>query len=534
MLKKLISSVILAVFLLFTLIIPYAKAQVRQGGTWYHPTFDEYVQKVYDQSNEDEIFGERYTQAQVVWIIHALKAALLPQQLTSCFSGSFVIENIGNCLSSWIEPMLSANVLDPKNTSLASIVNQMVSSPVSGIGYIWGKLANLHIVPEAKAQTGFGFGQLSSVQVIWGVFRNISYFLLALSFIVLAFMIMFRVRISPQTVITIQSAIPKIIFTLLFITFSFAIAGLLIDLSYVAVGLLALAGDASSSLNSVGLFSALLSAHPILAMMLIILIYFIGIQVVLGPATAASYIISLGILAPLFLILDVVIFLVILFVFLIIWVRLIWVLLRTFINIVLLIVFSPILILTGIFPGGGGFGSWLRNLSSQLAVYPVFIAMLYLSHFFFWTSVSPNVTLDLNDRSTYIPALFSWLGQNNNLLNPYGIDRIGTAGQISLPGFALGGTGITFGIIVALGILFLVPSVTNIIQSAISGRPFAYGTAIGAALATGWAIGGFPLYYPWGIVKSGYEKKAVEQIGAEGWRAIFKAFRPGGSTAKGT
>jgi len=53
----------------------------------------------------------------------------------------------------------------------------------------------------------------------------------------MAFMIMFRVRISPQTVITVQSALPKIIFTLILITFSYAIAGFLIDLMYVVIGI---------------------------------------------------------------------------------------------------------------------------------------------------------------------------------------------------------------------------------------------------------------------------------------------------------
>jgi len=43
-------------------------------------------------------------------------------------------------------------------------------------------------------------------------------------------MIMLRVKISPQAVVTVQSAIPKLITTLILVTFSYAIAGLVIDL----------------------------------------------------------------------------------------------------------------------------------------------------------------------------------------------------------------------------------------------------------------------------------------------------------------
>lgn len=45
-------------------------------------------------------------------------------------------------------------------------------------------------------------------------------------------MIMFRRKIDPQTVISIQSAIPKIIISLILITFSFAICGLMVDIIF--------------------------------------------------------------------------------------------------------------------------------------------------------------------------------------------------------------------------------------------------------------------------------------------------------------
>src|SRR5258708_14361646 len=53
-------------------------------------------------------------------------------------------------------------------------------------------------------------------------------------------MIMFRVKISPQVVVSVQSALPKIAIALVLVTFSYAIAGFLIDIMYVFVGLFSL------------------------------------------------------------------------------------------------------------------------------------------------------------------------------------------------------------------------------------------------------------------------------------------------------
>ena len=46
---------------------------------------------------------------------------------------------------------------------------------------------------------------------------------------------MFRVKINPQTVVSLQTMIPKLIITMLLVTFSFAIAGFVIDLVYVII-----------------------------------------------------------------------------------------------------------------------------------------------------------------------------------------------------------------------------------------------------------------------------------------------------------
>lgn len=48
-------------------------------GTWYNQSFNDWFNKVYnpDVSPDNEIFGERYTAAQVQWVIYGLGAFLI-------------------------------------------------------------------------------------------------------------------------------------------------------------------------------------------------------------------------------------------------------------------------------------------------------------------------------------------------------------------------------------------------------------------------------------------------------------------------
>src|SRR3972149_2207167 len=374
LIKKLIISLVLASVLLVSLVTPYAQAQV---GTWYHPTCGEFATKVYDQPNPDEIFGERYTQAQVIWILHALKAAFMPPEILLCIGTNFASPtSISACLAGVISGIFQTfGIGYVGETNLAQVINNTVSNnPISGIGYIQNKLSQFHLIPQAEAQ-GFGFSTLSPIQEIWKAIRNIASFLLVIAFVAISFMVMFRLKISPQTVITIQSAIPRMIFVLLLITFSYAIAGFVIDLSFVSVGLLAVAADSVSSLSAVELYTKLIGGHPMITMFLIVNTYITAYTII--PLTVGVLSVTMAVPA---LFIQGIIFLVIIAFFILIWLRILWTWIKTFINIVLLIVFGPIIILGGIFPNTGGFGSWLRDLVAQVAVFPGIIAMFFLAH----------------------------------------------------------------------------------------------------------------------------------------------------------
>lgn len=101
--------------------------------------------------------------------------------------------------------------------------------PASGIEYIASVRDNFLGKP-AYAQ-GVGFQGLQFLLPLWRGFRNVIYVISTIIFVVIGLMIMLRVKISPQAVITVQSAIPRLITTLILVTFSYAIAGLVIDLA---------------------------------------------------------------------------------------------------------------------------------------------------------------------------------------------------------------------------------------------------------------------------------------------------------------
>lgn len=106
--------------------------------------------------------------------------------------------------------------------------------PASGILWVYQGLQNSGFVPHTYA-AGIGFGSLQPLSEIWKAFRDIAYLVIVLVLITIGFMVMFRTKINPQTVISIENSLPNIVIVLLLITFSFAIAGFLIDLMYLII-----------------------------------------------------------------------------------------------------------------------------------------------------------------------------------------------------------------------------------------------------------------------------------------------------------
>ena len=118
--------------------------------------------------------------------------------------------------------------------AMSEYIAYMYQKPASTQAYIADVFKSAKIIPPAQAQ-GIGFGALDPILQTWKTFRNLAYLFFVLIFLVIGFMIMFRHKINGQTVVTIQQAIPNIIVALLFVTFSYAIGGLLIDAMYLVM-----------------------------------------------------------------------------------------------------------------------------------------------------------------------------------------------------------------------------------------------------------------------------------------------------------
>jgi len=124
--------------------------------------------------------------------------------------------------------------------SLVGKLSQLIALPLvtpqaSGIFWVSDGLQNAGFIPKTYAAEGTGFAAIKPFMNIWKVFRDVSYLILVLVIITIGFMIMFRAKINPQTVISVENSLPRIVVSLILITFSFAIAGFLIDLMYALI-----------------------------------------------------------------------------------------------------------------------------------------------------------------------------------------------------------------------------------------------------------------------------------------------------------
>jgi hypothetical protein len=327
------------------------------------------------------------------------------------------------------------------------LIGGMYSNPpASSTYYAYDVLQNAGFVKPAYAQ-GIGYSGLTPIQGLWKIFRNMSYMILVVVMVVIGFMIMFRTKMHAQTAITIQNALPNIVITLIVITFSYAIVGLLIDLMYffmmafIAIvynfmctganataevaegipvcmfqgdlatvqaqyingglgtifgkvfstipdsvvesgggGLLGgAAGFGVGAATSVG--AASLAVAPLL-MAILIPAAIVGGTV--GAASLQEGFISFasGAISPLLLLLMA---LALLFVV----VRIFFILMNAYIQIIVSTIFAPIILLFGAIPGQNTFGNWFLGILANLMVFPTVAVLLIVANAISYPSAQP-------------------------------------------------------------------------------------------------------------------------------------------------
>jgi len=291
-----------------------------------------------------------------------------------------------------------------------NLIAQTYTPPASGVQYLAQLKDNLLGVKPAYAQ-GVGFVGLEPLLPIWRGFRNIVYLLSTVFFVVLGIMVMFRLKINPQTVLTVQNAVPQVITTLLLVTFSYAIAGLLIDLTYliqniVLVLLFQVQGkglnqnlfDETSGIrwsnlwkqyNFKNLSDAALGDISRLAKMALpanlifllsgILFAIIGSFFTITTATGALPV--AGVMATFGAIGGVIILIILFILILVSLFGFFFGLIKAYVNVIFKIVLAPLEIGLGAIPGMKlGFSSWANNLFANLMVFPICLLFLVLAN----------------------------------------------------------------------------------------------------------------------------------------------------------
>ncbi|HZZ98999.1 MAG TPA: hypothetical protein VFG51_03635 [Candidatus Saccharimonadia bacterium] len=279
---------------------------------------------------------------------------------------------------------VAEGVIPQIGTAMAYMIQK---PPASTEVWIADLMQNSPLLGEKAYAQGIGFQSLTPVLPIWKTFRDLSYIAFIFAFVVVGFMIMFRQKLNGQTVATISNALPKMVVTLLLITFSYAIAGFLIDLMYVSIyficGVFAnLTNQTAGQLANVALSQNIIwnglrliwngnssVAASAASQLGNIVQGFFDPKDKLGHDIGA--VLGAGASVIGFLIFAIAIFFAV--------VKTFFELLKSYITFIILVIFSPFQLLIGMFKEGGDFAQWLKNLVATLVPFPVVIVMIFLA-----------------------------------------------------------------------------------------------------------------------------------------------------------
>ncbi len=446
------------------------------GGSnkWYDPTHAEFEKKVFG-GDQNEIFGERYTYAQVNWIINSIYSFFTPH-ITSVDDMVGLVQSLRQSSS---RPALKDYAqLGLPGLLVGGISESLLQPPISGIQEIKSMAAKAFDmgtgVQPAYAQ-GYGFDQLSVVRTLWTATRNMAYFLSIILLIAAGFAIMFRIKINPQTVVSLQTMIPKLVIALLLITFSYAIAGLIIDLIYVLIALF-LSGLAffgvfpkSSLTGAVSWFTGSGFSGVVLYYTIPGLLVFLGS--LFGLFGLGSLLLSWSGIS---MIIGIIVWIIVIWTLFKIW----WMLVKTQLTLIFLIAIGPLQIMLDLIPGQSGFGSWIRNIIANASVF-VSVPIMLALNMLFWRPIPSTASVFGISFSDLLSRLTSFininpLGNSNPLVNT-------GAGLPNLP--FVNGNGAIFNFVAGYAILTLIPKVADMIRDALKVPAFKYGTAFGEAAA---------------------------------------------------
>ena len=325
-------------------------------------------------------------------------------------------------------------------------------------------LQSAGFISKTYATEGFGFAAIRPYANLWKIFRDVAYMFLVIVLVAIGFMIMFRMKMNPQTVISIENALPRIVVALILVTFSFAIAGLLIDLMYVVIVLIiSLLSNGGTYYNTTQFQNEYVVADigrlfkdvacrygydptgiapiiadsiigiipPYIAVILRVMIGIIAVFAVNGQldnillrrvgeafgigSVAGSDLkpllrlfsipVSFATIFIVFFIGMLVIFpllmwLFIIFTILFLAIRIFILLFTSYIKLILTIIISPFLLMFEAVPGKSPFTSWFKNIVGYLLGFPITIAVCLIGY------IIINSSLPSTYNPMYLPYLY--------------------------------------------------------------------------------------------------------------------------------
>jgi hypothetical protein len=301
------------------------------------------------------------------------------------------------------------------------LIGQFYAYPVASTQtYVADLMNSAHITPRAYAQ-GLGFSALNPILELWKAFRNIAYMFFVLIFIVIGFMIMFRQRMGGQAAITAQQAIPSVIISLIFVTFSYAIAGFLIDMMYLSmfliIGIFGQTLPAGSEnlidMNILQVMGALFKASSILSPDPN---QNIGIDLVSNLLT--SLVNSQDLSNFLGLVGGLTLSVVLAIAILIGTIKLFFELLKSYASVVISVVVSPIILMQGALPGKNPIVDWLKNIIGNLLPFPVVLLVLVFFYQF------KNLEGGAGNEGGFLPPFLIGRGSSNAIASLMGLALI--------------------------------------------------------------------------------------------------------------
>lgn len=320
----------------------------------------------------------------------------------------------------------------------------LYTPPASTRTYVADVMKSAKIIPEAQAQ-GLGFAALDPILETWKAFRNLAYLFFVVIFLIIGFMIMFRTKVG-QAAITAQQAIPSVIIAMLAVTFSYAIAGFLIDVMYVVMYMLAAYFSEGTEIVNQNIFElggmmfSGSSENTQLAIQRfmedILNLGLVGQAVTWLSGLLGTVIIGLAILFSVF--------------------KIFFELVKTYVAILVQIIFSPIILMMGAFPGKNVFGKWIKDLVGNLVLWPVVLLCIL---------VQRMLTAPIRSLQS--------AGETGDIAYGGGF----------MPPFLLGqGQGALVPVILGIGVLLVIPEIMQQVKKAMGVDSGIFGQLVGNAV----------------------------------------------------